>query len=209
MSASDPSSAIYVTDTPKQIKDKVNKYAFSGGRLTVEEHREKGGDLDVDISWKWLNFFMDDDEELKAIGDAYGSGAMLVGGDQEEARGVPHAHDRRAPGGTRASHRRRRRPVFQHRAAGFSVDVRGVGGRPPPPPTGPVSFQGGEHLVASNAPGRGRTGGGAEGGADTAVQAGGGDAPLSKNALKKLQKEKEIAEKKAKKAAEKAAAKAQ
>ena len=50
---------------------------------------------------------------------------------------------------------------------------------------------------------------GAEGGADTAVQAGGGDAPLSKNALKKLQKEKEIAEKKAKKAAEKAAAKAQ
>ena len=42
MSASDPTSAIYVTDTPKQIKDKVNKYAFSGGRLTVEEHREKG-----------------------------------------------------------------------------------------------------------------------------------------------------------------------
>ena len=41
------------------------------------------------------------------------------------------------------------------------------------------------------------------------MQAGGGDAPLSKNALKKLQKEKEIAEKKAKKAAEKAAAKAQ
>ena len=35
-----------------------------------------------------------------------------------------------------------------------------------------------------------------------------GDAPLSKNALKKIQKEKEIAEKKAKKAAEKAAAKA-
>ena len=37
---------------------------------------------------------------------------------------------------------------------------------------------------------------------------GGGEAPLSKNALKKIQKEKEIAEKKAKKAAEKAAAKA-
>ena len=79
MSASDPTSAIYVTDTPKQIKDKVNKYAFSGGRLTVEEHREKGGDLEVDISWKWLNFFMDDDDKLRTIGEAYGSGAMLSG----------------------------------------------------------------------------------------------------------------------------------
>ena len=46
MSASDPTSAIYVTDTPKQIKDKVNKYAFSGGRETLEEHRELGGDLE-------------------------------------------------------------------------------------------------------------------------------------------------------------------
>ena len=38
MSASDEASAIFCTDTPKQIKDKVNKYAFSGGRETVEEH---------------------------------------------------------------------------------------------------------------------------------------------------------------------------
>lgn len=25
----------------------VNKYAFSGGRATIEEHRERGADLDV------------------------------------------------------------------------------------------------------------------------------------------------------------------
>jgi tryptophanyl-tRNA synthetase len=43
MSASDPNSAIFVTDTPKQIQKKINKYAFSGGRATVEEHRELGG----------------------------------------------------------------------------------------------------------------------------------------------------------------------
>lgn len=42
MSASDPTSAIFVTDTAKQIKTKINKYAFSGGCATVEEHREKG-----------------------------------------------------------------------------------------------------------------------------------------------------------------------
>lgn len=42
MSASDENSAIFVSDTPKQIKSKVNKYAFSGGGVSVEEHREKG-----------------------------------------------------------------------------------------------------------------------------------------------------------------------
>ena len=42
MSASDESSAIFVTDTPKAIKDKVNKFAFSGGGASVEEHRANG-----------------------------------------------------------------------------------------------------------------------------------------------------------------------
>ena len=42
MSASDTTSAIFTSDTPKQIRDKVNRYAFSGGGATVEEHRAKG-----------------------------------------------------------------------------------------------------------------------------------------------------------------------
>jgi len=79
MSASDPTSAIYVTDTPKQIKSKINKYAFSGGQVTEEEQRRLGANLSVDVSWKWLNFFLHDDEELKSIGEAYGSGKMLTG----------------------------------------------------------------------------------------------------------------------------------
>ena len=45
MSASDATSAIFTSDTPKQIKDKVNRYAFSGGGTTVEEHRAKGKQL--------------------------------------------------------------------------------------------------------------------------------------------------------------------
>jgi tryptophanyl-tRNA synthetase len=32
MSSSDPTSAILVTDSAKDIKEKINKYAFSGGR---------------------------------------------------------------------------------------------------------------------------------------------------------------------------------
>jgi len=79
MSSSDPNSSIFVTDTRKQIKTKINKYAFSGGQDTLEEQREKGANLDVDVPWKYLNFFMEDEEKLAEIGEAYSSGKMLTG----------------------------------------------------------------------------------------------------------------------------------
>ena len=79
MSSSDPNSSIFVTDTRKQIKTKINKYAVSGGQDTLEEQREKGANLDVDVPWKYLNFFMEDDEKLAEIGEAYSSGKMLTG----------------------------------------------------------------------------------------------------------------------------------
>lgn len=62
MSASDDNSAIFLNDSAKQIKTKINKYAFSGGRETLEEHREKGGNADVDVAYQYLTFFMEDDE---------------------------------------------------------------------------------------------------------------------------------------------------
>ena len=67
MSASDANSSIFLSDTPKQIKNKVNKYAFSGGGATVEEHKEKGGNCDVDISYQYLTFFLEDDDKLEQI----------------------------------------------------------------------------------------------------------------------------------------------
>lgn len=79
MSASDPNSSIFLTDTQKQIKTKINKYAFSGGGTSVEEHREKGGDCEVDISYQYLTFFLDDDEKLKQLREDYSSGKMLTG----------------------------------------------------------------------------------------------------------------------------------
>ena len=42
MSASLPNSAIFVTDTDKQIKNKINKHAFSGGGKSEAEHRANG-----------------------------------------------------------------------------------------------------------------------------------------------------------------------
>ncbi|XP_052174981.1 tryptophan--tRNA ligase, cytoplasmic isoform X1 [Diospyros lotus] len=79
MSASDPNSAIYVTDSGKDIKNKVNKYAFSGGQDSVEKHRKYGANLEVDIPIKYLGFFLEDDAELEHIRREYGAGRMLTG----------------------------------------------------------------------------------------------------------------------------------
>merc|ERR1719414_314872 len=79
MSASDANSSIFLTDTPKQIKNKINKYAFSGGGATVEEHKEKGGNCEVDVSYQYLTFFLEDDEKLEKIRKDYTSGELLTG----------------------------------------------------------------------------------------------------------------------------------
>ncbi|MBM3904136.1 MAG: tryptophan--tRNA ligase [Thaumarchaeota archaeon] len=80
MSASEESGTIYTTDTPEQIKKKINKYAFSGGQSTVEEHRKIGGNPDIDVSYQYLRiFFEPDDKKLKTIYDDYKSGKMLTG----------------------------------------------------------------------------------------------------------------------------------
>lgn len=79
MSSSDPYSSILLTDTASQIKKKVNKHAFSGGKDSVEEHRKYGGDITVDIPYQYLTFFLEDDEKLQKIKEDYTSGKMLSG----------------------------------------------------------------------------------------------------------------------------------
>ena len=78
MSASNKASAIYLTDTPEQIKEKINKHAFSGGRDTIEEHRKYGANLDVDVSYQYLTFFLEDDAELADITEKYRTGKLLT-----------------------------------------------------------------------------------------------------------------------------------
>ena len=48
--------------------------------LTVEEHRELGGNPDVDIPYQWLNIlFEPDDKKLKQVHDDYKAGKLLTG----------------------------------------------------------------------------------------------------------------------------------
>lgn len=79
MSASDPNSAIFMSDTPNQIKNKINRHAFSGGRESLEEHRKHGGNPDVDVAFTYLSYFLEDDAELEHLASKYRSGEMLTG----------------------------------------------------------------------------------------------------------------------------------
>jgi tryptophanyl-tRNA synthetase len=91
MSASAVNTAVYCTDTAKQIKKKINKHAFSGGQDTMEKQRELGANLEVDIPYQWLRFFLMDDDRLKEIGEKYSSGEMLTGEVKKELIGVLQA----------------------------------------------------------------------------------------------------------------------
>ncbi|GAB7350057.1 hypothetical protein MBLNU459_g0727t1 [Dothideomycetes sp. NU459] len=79
MSASDPNSAIFMSDTPSQIKNKINRFAFSGGGATREEHEKNGGNPDVDVSYVYLSYFLDDDAELAEIEQSYRKGTLSTG----------------------------------------------------------------------------------------------------------------------------------
>ncbi len=80
MSSSDPTSFIALTDDAKTVEKKIKKYAFSGGRATLEEHRKKGGVPEIDVSYQYLRmFFEPDDKKLKKIYDDYKKGKLLSG----------------------------------------------------------------------------------------------------------------------------------
>ncbi len=79
MSASEENTAIYTIDNAATVEKKINKYAFSGGQPTIEEHRKKGGNPDIDVSYQWLTFFEEDDKKLKEIYLNYKNGSLLSG----------------------------------------------------------------------------------------------------------------------------------
>lgn len=79
MSSSMPETTIFLNDSMKTIEKKI-KSSFSGGQPTVEEHRKKGGNPDIDVAYQYLRyFFEEDDNELEKIREEYVSGKLLTG----------------------------------------------------------------------------------------------------------------------------------
>jgi tryptophanyl-tRNA synthetase len=85
-------SAIFLTDSNQAIAKKGNfgitlsvlmcflvNGSFTGGGDTASQQREKGANLEVDVPYQYLTFFMEDDEQLKEIGDKYKKGELLSG----------------------------------------------------------------------------------------------------------------------------------
>jgi tryptophanyl-tRNA synthetase len=71
-------NAIFLLDDEKEIKKKIMS-AFSGGATSAEEHRKKGGNPDVDMSYLYLKSFFLSPSESKRVHDEYKSGKMLSG----------------------------------------------------------------------------------------------------------------------------------
>ncbi len=79
MSSSMPETTIFLNDSMKTIEKKI-KSSFSGGQPTVEEHRKKGGNPDIDVAYQYLRYFFEEnDNELEKIREEYVSGKLLTG----------------------------------------------------------------------------------------------------------------------------------
>ncbi|SEW18699.1 tryptophan--tRNA ligase [Halobacterium jilantaiense] len=72
--------SIRLTDDPDTVREKVRKHAYTGGRASVEAHREQGGVPEEDVPFQYLSaFFEPDDEELARIECEYRAGELLSG----------------------------------------------------------------------------------------------------------------------------------
>jgi tryptophanyl-tRNA synthetase len=84
MSASDPNSTIFTTDSPEVVEKKI-KNAFTGQQATIELQRKLGGNPDIcSICQYYYYFFEQDDKKVKEIFDDERSGKLLAGEHKKE-----------------------------------------------------------------------------------------------------------------------------
>ena len=79
MSSSKPKTTLFLRDDLATVEKKIQR-AFSGGQSTVEEHRRLGGNPDIDVAYRYMMyFFEDDDSYLESINADYRAGKILAG----------------------------------------------------------------------------------------------------------------------------------
>ncbi|MDQ2051502.1 tryptophan--tRNA ligase [Natronolimnohabitans sp. A-GB9] len=80
MSTSDDAPSILLSDDRETVVDKIHTYAYSGGQASIEEHRAKGGDPEVDVAYLFLYYFFEEsDERIEQLAAAYREGTLLSG----------------------------------------------------------------------------------------------------------------------------------
>ncbi|MDE1868847.1 MAG: tryptophan--tRNA ligase [Candidatus Micrarchaeota archaeon] len=79
MSSSEENTAIYLKDTPEQVKKKINR-ALTGQQATAELQKELGGDVDKCMICQYYKYFFEpDDKKLAEIFKAEKNGTLLAG----------------------------------------------------------------------------------------------------------------------------------
>lgn len=76
MSASEPDTAVFLDDSPDAAARKI-KRAFSGGRESLEKHRELGGNPEIDKSFEILRFHHPNTQLVEQVYRDFKSGKML------------------------------------------------------------------------------------------------------------------------------------
>jgi tryptophanyl-tRNA synthetase len=71
-------NSILLLEDAKEIRKKIMS-AYSGGRVSIEEHRRLGGDPDIDIAYLYLKSYFLKEAEAKLIYDDYKKGRLLSG----------------------------------------------------------------------------------------------------------------------------------
>lgn len=78
MSSSIPESCIFTTEPEESLVKKVGEL-FTGGRATIAEQREKGGNPEVCVVYEYFTFFEGDETEVKKIREDCLSGKLMCG----------------------------------------------------------------------------------------------------------------------------------
>ena len=78
-------NSLYLLDSDEEIKKKISR-AVTGGRKTLQEQKEKGGDPDNDMIFElFRQHLIDDDKELKQREEDYRKGKILDSENKEYA----------------------------------------------------------------------------------------------------------------------------
>ena len=86
MSSSGDKPTIYLDADEDTVEEMITKYAHSGGKKSLKEHREQGGNPDVDVAFQYQRYFFEpSDDEVERLESGYEDGTVTSGEMKQEA----------------------------------------------------------------------------------------------------------------------------